>query len=116
MPSLTEATLSDPERRVLNRFLPLLERETGPRLRAVWLYGSRARGEEPRSEDSDVDLLVIVDGGREHRERVHELLRRAERDAGDGEWPSGFSVVVQDPAWLEERRAIVATLIESSDR
>jgi predicted nucleotidyltransferase len=32
----------------------------GDRLRGVYLYGSYARGEA--SEDSDVDLLVVLDG------------------------------------------------------
>jgi predicted nucleotidyltransferase len=36
-----------------------LEQIYGARLRGVYLYGSRARGEE--REDSDVDILIVLD-------------------------------------------------------
>jgi uncharacterized protein len=50
------------------RFRSALAARFGPRLREVVLFGSRARGEA--HEDSDVDLLVVVDdlGERERRE------------------------------------------------
>jgi len=47
---------------VIERLLGLLETELGPHLRAVWLYGSRARGEQA-GEDSDVDLLAVSTRG-----------------------------------------------------
>jgi predicted nucleotidyltransferase len=72
MPALAETTLSDVERRVLDRLLPRLEETVA--LRAVWLFGSRARGEEPRDADSDVDLLVVTTGGRADVERVRALV------------------------------------------
>jgi predicted nucleotidyltransferase len=58
--ALAEASLTDAERRALDRAVSELERAFGERLRAVWLYGSRARGERPHPE-SDVDLLVVLD-------------------------------------------------------
>jgi hypothetical protein len=48
---LVEATLSDAELRTVERFVPVLSDELGDDLQAVWLYGSRARGETPH-EDS----------------------------------------------------------------
>ncbi|MGH2988561.1 MAG: nucleotidyltransferase domain-containing protein [Solirubrobacterales bacterium] len=47
MATLTEASLTDVERRTLGRLVELLKAELGTELRAVWLFGSRARG-EPR--------------------------------------------------------------------
>jgi len=58
VPALADASLTPKERCVIERLLGLLEVELGPHLRAVWLYGSRARGEQP-GEDSDVDLLAV---------------------------------------------------------
>ncbi len=59
--ALAAATLSEAERRTVRRFVAMLDEALGDDLRAVWLYGSRARGERPHPE-SDVDLLVIAGG------------------------------------------------------
>lgn len=59
--ALAQASLSDAERRVLTRLVPRLEAELGDELQAIWLYGSRARGEPPHDE-SDIDLMLIADG------------------------------------------------------
>jgi predicted nucleotidyltransferase len=48
MATLATASLSDAERRALDRFVAAVQRELGDELHAVWLYGSRARGEPPR--------------------------------------------------------------------
>jgi predicted nucleotidyltransferase len=53
-----QTSLTSLERRVIERFVGMVEAELGSHLRSVWLYGSRARG-EPAGEDSDVDLLVV---------------------------------------------------------
>lgn len=47
MASLADASLTAEERRVVERLVELLREEFGPDLHAVWLYGSRARGEPP---------------------------------------------------------------------
>lgn len=60
MPVLAETSLTSAERRAVDRTISELRRRFGERLRSVWLYGSRARGEPPRP-DSDVDLLVVLD-------------------------------------------------------
>jgi predicted nucleotidyltransferase len=45
---------------ILDQVKPRLQAAFGARLRGVVLYGSRARGEP--AEDSDMDLLVLLDG------------------------------------------------------
>lgn len=44
---------------VIRDFVAALREQIGPRLRQVLLFGSRARGDA--QEDSDYDMLVIVD-------------------------------------------------------
>jgi hypothetical protein len=47
---LDDAALEQPERELLDRFVVALEQAYGDDLDAVWLYGSRARGERPHDE------------------------------------------------------------------
>jgi uncharacterized protein (UPF0332 family) len=84
-------------------------------LLAVWLYGSRARGEIPHDEDSDVDVLVVARGG---RKQTSEPLRDAIYKAAEeeGVWPNDFHIVIWDPAWLAHRRAIECFLAQEIDR
>ena len=114
MTSLADATLSAQERRVLDRLLRLLRLEFGERLRAVWLYGSRARGESPQPE-SDVDVLLVVEGDE------FENMRRASRlelDAALGERAAStlVSVHVYSPERLAQRREIRSFFIQEVDR
>ena len=50
---------------------------TGPELRQIILFGSRARDDS--TEESDYDLLIVVDGPppnkRQHREALYRCLR-----------------------------------------
>lgn len=46
--------------RLLKRVKSALAKTFGPRLRGIVLYGSEARGQS--SPDSDIDLLVLLDG------------------------------------------------------
>jgi len=110
MPTLAEASLTDAERRVLERFVHLVEQEIAPAARAVWLYGSRARGERPGA-DSDVDLLVVADeeGGGE----IERLLDRAVEEEGMSPWT--FSVRVYSPERLARRREIRSFFIQEVD-
>lgn len=62
-------------RRVVERLVDRLREELGQDLLAVWLYGSRARGEADPSETdpdrrSDVDLLAIVGPERRAADKV----------------------------------------------
>jgi hypothetical protein len=55
-----EERLSAQERGLLDAFALELRERFGPRLRALTLFGSRARG--AGRGDSDLDVLVLVDG------------------------------------------------------
>lgn len=111
---LAGATLSEAERSTVRRFVALMDEALGDDLRGLWLYGSRARGEATR-EDSDVDLLVIAEGDREHRRRLAMDLSEAAALAED-ESPFTYSVQVHDEEWLRGRREIESFFIGEVDR
>lgn len=91
-----------------------LHERFGDELRSVWLYGSRARGEAPRKY-SDVDLLVVTDGGRERDLRVVSGLAY-DAAAHAGADPALFSTVVMSPERLRDRRRIRSFFIQEVDR
>jgi predicted nucleotidyltransferase len=112
--SLAEASLSAIERRVLARFVQLVGAEFGDDLRAVWLYGSRARGETPGPE-SDVDVLVVSErAGWDERLRVIELVDQAAK--AEGANPAFFAVHLYDPAHVSQRRSIDSFFFQEVDR
>jgi predicted nucleotidyltransferase len=114
MTSIAATSLSDMERRVLDRLVRLLEAELGADLRAVWLYGSRARGELPKP-DSDVDLLVVSTRGGAHDDlRVIELLMEAAE--AEGANPALFSAKLFDPERVADRRNIRSFFMQEVDR
>ena len=81
--SLHAAMLTERERRALERLVERPRQELGADLHAIWLYGSRARGDAVIDEadvdmHSDIDLLVLADDGDGHHgmrsiELVHEV-------------------------------------------
>ena len=114
MPTLAESSLSDTERRALERIVRVLSEAFGDRLRSVWLYGSRARGESLR-EDSDVDLLLVVEAADwDDEKRVFELVFRAAEEEGAD--PMFFSPRVYTPQRLAQRREIRSFFIQEVDR
>jgi len=116
MRSLSEATLSDDERAVLSRFVSQIQADLGDRVRAVWLFGSRARGErvEPLS---DIDVLVIADrGGFVHSAPFYDALHTAAGQLGLDEVAWSFSVHVHDESWLRRRRAAGAPFVDEVER
>jgi len=114
MAVIAEASLSDAERRVLDRLVAALAAEFGPRLRSIWLYGSRARGETPHSE-SDVDVLVVVEPELpEDSRRVIDRVHESER--AEGSSPAFVSTVVYSSERLAQRRAIESFFIQEVDR
>ena len=114
MSTLAEATLSDAERRALDEIVHRLRSEFGTRLRSVWLYGSRARGEKPHPE-SDVDLLVVLDSRTwEDEQRVRDAVWTAVGEAAVS--PVFFSTFVYDVARIAQRRQIKSFFIQEVDR
>jgi predicted nucleotidyltransferase len=114
MATLAEAALDAGERRAVERFVELLRKEFGGDLRAVWLYGSRARGERPH-EESDVDLLVVLarEAWQDHWRAVRLAYDAAE---AEGESPAWYSVQVYTPERLAQRREIRSFFIQEVDR
>jgi predicted nucleotidyltransferase len=120
--SLEEAALAPRERRVVERLLDRLRREFRGDLLAVWLYGSRARGDaDPAETDpdrrSDVDLLAIVDPSRDVREAGWWALPMVEQEADAvGDSPVYYSLRVFDTEWLRERREVRSFFVQEVDR
>jgi predicted nucleotidyltransferase len=121
--ALRSAQLTEVERRVVDRLLAALERELGDRLLAVWLYGSRARGEADLSQigpdtRSDVDLMVIVDPTAADWDAGHENSVRLANEAADAEEddPVWYSVHVYDLDHLRDRRQIRSFFFQEVDR
>ena len=67
--------LSAPERALLERLKAELRRRYGERLRAMILFGSRARGDA--RPDSDWDVAVVLDGVGEFWPEQRALSRLA---------------------------------------
>ncbi len=110
-------SLSGDEQALLDAFVEELRRDLGPALFAVWLFGSRARGEPARDLDSDVDLLVLVeDASWDGKQQVHAAVDRAGARLGLDDLVLWFSVHVKDPGWLEQRRAIRSFFMAEVDR
>jgi predicted nucleotidyltransferase len=111
---LAPASLTHGERRVVERLVERLPEELDSDLHAIWLYGSRARGEPPHPE-SDIDLMVLADGGRLQiglmaTELAHEIAPI------EGVGPTWFSFSVRTPEWLRGRREIRSFFIAEVDR
>jgi predicted nucleotidyltransferase len=112
--TIEQATLSEAERLALERLPEGLGEALGDDLVALWLYGSRARGEEPGPE-RDIDLMVIARGGRRrHWRRVWEVIERVAGEVGAD--PILFAPHVADPSWIEGRRRIRSFFIQEVDR
>jgi predicted nucleotidyltransferase len=120
--ALAKAALSARERGVVERSVSRLRVELGPDLLAVWIYGSRARGEaDPAETDpdlrSDIDLLAIVDPSRNAAKvgwDAHEWVEQEADAAGDS--PVYYSMRVFDTDWLDDRRRIRSFFIQEVDR
>jgi predicted nucleotidyltransferase len=115
VPTLAQTSLTDEERPVVERLVDLMRERFGDRLRSVWLYGSRARGERPGPE-SDIDLLAIADRTDDDDDVLAAILL-VDRAAEELRVPRPIvSIKVHDPAWLEGRRAIDSFFIREVDR
>lgn len=120
--ALSAAALNETERHVIERLLGSLQTELGDDLLAVWLYGSRARGEADPSETdpdrrSDIDLIAIVGPGREEREVAWGVQPQLEAIAdAEGDSPVYYSLRFYDAEFLGERRAIRDFFFQEVDR
>jgi len=113
---LTRSSLLPDEQALIELFVEELKRSLREELHAVWLFGSRARGEPP-SKESDVDVLVLVeDASWDGRMRVRKLLDRAAQELDLQALTWSFSVHVHSPQWLVERREIKSFFIAELDR
>ncbi len=114
MTTYAKASLTATEHRVLDRLVELLRAEFGTSLRAVWLYGSRARGEQPGPE-SDIDVLAVIEG-----DEFENLGRTAridmEAEVAEGARSIWVSTQVYSPERIAQRRAIRSFFIQEVDR
>jgi predicted nucleotidyltransferase len=116
MPTLAQASLNTEERALLTGFAAELYSEEELQPQAIWLFGSRARGEQP-GENSDVDVLVLVeDASWEGKMRVHAALQAAARALGLQALTWSFSIHINTLAWLAQRRRIRSFFIAEVDR
>lgn len=116
MAELADTSLTPDEQRLLEAFVSLLDERLAEDLHGVWLFGSRARGDLP-GEESDVDLLVLAaDDSWDGKLRVHAALDDAARETELEDLAWSFSLHVNSPAWLEQRRAVQSFFIGEVDR
>jgi predicted nucleotidyltransferase len=117
----TDLSLTPRERRVVARLLGWLRDDLGRDLLAVWLFGSRARGEADLAEldpdrRSDIDLLVVVDSV-DTTALSWKLRPRLEAIADEeDESPVWFSAMTYDAERLRERRQIGSFFMQEVDR
>jgi predicted nucleotidyltransferase len=111
---LAPASLTDGERRVVERLVKRLPDELDSELHAIWLYGSRARGEPPHPE-SDIDLMVLADGSPSQIAQTAIGLAY-EIAPAEGVSPVWYSFSVRTPEWLRGRREIRSFFIAEVDR
>ncbi len=113
MAMLEQTSLLAAEQRAIDRLIAVLAERLDEELLAVWLFGSRARGEPPR-EDSDVDLLIVVADGTDLR-AVTELARR-EGGEKRGDPPLTLQTHVVEESWIRQRRRVEAFFMLEVDR
>lgn len=96
--------------------------ELGDELLAVWLFGSRARGEADLTETdpdrrSDVDLMVVVASGVDLLRLRWDLAPRLEAIAdAEGDSPVWYSLHVYEVNRVRERRRIDSFFLREVDR
>ncbi len=120
--SVAGAALNDVERLAIERIADLLRTELGEDLLALWLYGSRARGEaDPDETDddrrSDIDMIVIVDSSRDVTAFKRELtLPMFAAVEAEGDSPVFYSLHVYGADRLRNRREIRSFFFQEVDR
>jgi predicted nucleotidyltransferase len=116
MKALESTSLRADEQALVERFGSELHERLSDHFHGIWLFGSRARGEQP-SEESDVDVLVLVDDASwDGRMDVRKMLDDVAHELSMEALPWSFSVHVHTPRWLAERREIKSFFIAELDR
>lgn len=120
--ALSAAALNDTERRAVARIVDRLQAELGEDLLAVWLYGSRARGEaDPTETDydrrSDIDMMAIVAPGRDVSALKWEFTPKLiDAVEAEGDSPPYYSMHMHELEWLIDRRRIRSFFFQEVDR
>lgn len=105
--TLAGTSLSTDERALPERLAAVARARLGDSLHAIWLFGSRARGEGPAHEASDIDLLVLVEDASCEGKTAAD--RAFDEDAEELTLEGAFPVVLgphPQSEWLEGRRGI----------
>lgn len=120
--NLADLSLTPREGRVVERMLDRLSDDLGDDLLAVWLFGSRARGEADIEEfdpdqRADVDLMVVVAPGQDAGSLKWELGPHLEVIADEeGDSPVFYSALFYDAEKIRERRRIRSFFLQEVDR
>jgi predicted nucleotidyltransferase len=69
MEQMAEASIPPAVREIADLVAERIQRSYGPRLKAVYLYGSAARGDY-RAGRSDIDLLAVLDDFESHFQEI----------------------------------------------
>lgn len=107
---------------MVERILDRLSNDLGNDLLAVWLFGSRARGDADIEEldpdrRSDVDLMVVVAPDRDASKVKWELAPQVEAIADEeGDSPVFYSALFYDGEQIRERRRIRSFFLQEVDR
>jgi predicted nucleotidyltransferase len=109
MDVLAQVALTRAERDALETFVARLTGALGGDLDAIWLYGSRARGERLHDE-SDIDVIVLTTAG----EKDRTLVWRSALESGDA--GLRISPITTTRSWIEERRSIDSFFLQEVDR
>lgn len=120
--ALAAAALNPTERRAVARIVARLEADLGDDLLAVWMYGSRARGEADPTEThydrrSDIDMMAIVGPGRDVSAFKWEFTPKLiEAVEAEGDSPPYYSMHMHELEWLIDRRRIRSFFFQEVDR
>ncbi|MCD6312352.1 MAG: nucleotidyltransferase domain-containing protein [Thaumarchaeota archaeon] len=97
-------------RRIAEKLTENLLEVFGEELVSVTLFGSAARGES--REDSDIDLLIVIENLPKDRFERYELYREAEEKLGDE--ASRISPILKTPEEASRMSPLYLDLVEDS--
>ena len=97
-------------RRIAEKLVENLLKVFGEKLVSVALFGSAARGEA--REDSDIDLLIVIEDLPKDRFERYELYREAEERLGDE--ASRISPILKTPEEASRITPLYLDLVEDS--